>query len=356
MGYQADAICEVGHFQAALNNLDDIDLEIWGGQPAQWATDIVCRVHVNDAFLKLLPNPQVCGADLGPNAYATTITVPERHRVASRNATKVRSTLRQFVRDWAKEGAVERSSCYEPIIGALLQHMPPRAGGPGQRLWVVQPKVLIPGCGLARLPFDLASLGYAAQGNEFSYHMLLGSHFLLNRCQEAESHVLFPYLLSTSSRKCSKDHLRAVRIPDVCPPDIPPGASLSMSAGEFVETYKDQCGEWDAMATCFFLDTAKNIFLYVRTIAQLVRPGGLWVNLGPLLYHYAENLYDISVEPSWEELRPFICRYFDLVEESNRQAYYTRNVESLQCVSYRCIFFVGRRNDIDVTGKSNPVF
>ena len=29
------------------------------------------------------------------------------------------------------------------------------------------PAVLCPGCGLARLPFDLVRLGYAAQGNEF---------------------------------------------------------------------------------------------------------------------------------------------------------------------------------------------
>ena len=35
-------------------------------------------------------------------------------------------------------------------------------------------RVLAPGSGLSRLPFECAKRGYAAQGNEFSYHMLQG--------------------------------------------------------------------------------------------------------------------------------------------------------------------------------------
>ena len=51
----------------------------------------------------------------------------------------------------------------------------------------------------------------------------------------------------------------------------------------------------------FFLDTAKNIFLYIRTIASILRHGGAWVNLGPLLFHYAESPGEVSIELSWEE-------------------------------------------------------
>ena len=35
---------------------------------------------------------------------------------------KLRSTLKQFVRDWAEEGKVERDLCYEPMKEALLKH------------------------------------------------------------------------------------------------------------------------------------------------------------------------------------------------------------------------------------------
>ena len=30
-------------------------------------------------------------------------------------------------------------------------------------------------------------------------------------------------------------------------------ADFSMCAGEFIEVYKDQLEEWDAIATCFFI-------------------------------------------------------------------------------------------------------
>ncbi len=36
---------------------------------------------------------------------------------------------------------------------------------------------------------------------------------------------------------------------------------FSMVAGDFVQIYnsKDQIGQWDAIVTCFFIDTAPNI-------------------------------------------------------------------------------------------------
>ena len=41
-------------------------------------------------------------------------------------------------------------------------------------------RVLVPGAGLGRLAFEIARLGYAAEGNDFSYHMLMGSNYILN--------------------------------------------------------------------------------------------------------------------------------------------------------------------------------
>ena len=37
---------------------------------------------------------------------------------------KVRSTLKQLVRDWSEEGKGERETCYLPIIDALISHFP----------------------------------------------------------------------------------------------------------------------------------------------------------------------------------------------------------------------------------------
>lgn len=69
------------------------------------------------------------------------------------------------------------------------------------------------------------------------------------------------------------------------------------------QVYWEQKGEWDGLLTCFFIDTAKNILQYIRTIARILRSGGLWANLGPLLYHFSDMPNEISIELSWEELR-----------------------------------------------------
>ena len=53
-----------------------------------------------------------------------------------------------------------------------------------------------------------------------------------------------------------------------------------MCAGDFVEVYQKQPGAWDALLTCFFIDTAANMIEYIATIATLLRVGGVWVNLG----------------------------------------------------------------------------
>lgn len=37
---------------------------------------------------------------------------------------------------------------------------------------------------------------------------------------------------------------------------------------------------WDVIATCFFIDTAKNIVEYLETIYNALKFGGTWINIG----------------------------------------------------------------------------
>jgi hypothetical protein len=102
------------------------------------------------------------------------------------------------------------------------------------------------------------------------------------------------------------DMLREVRVPDTHPAERPirPGC-LSMCAGDFVEVYSkaEQVGTWDAVTTCFFIDTAHNILEYLEIISNLLKEGGAWINLGPLLFHWSDaHTYlsdgELSVEVS----------------------------------------------------------
>ncbi|KAG0303833.1 hypothetical protein BGZ97_001728, partial [Linnemannia gamsii] len=60
--------------------------------------------------------------------------------------------------------------------------------------------------------------------------------------------------------------------------------------------------KWDAVVTCFFIDTAKNIVDYLETIYKILKKGGVWINAGPLLWHFENTPNEISVELSLEEV------------------------------------------------------
>jgi carnosine N-methyltransferase len=77
---------------------------------------------------------------------------------------RVRSTLKQCVRDWSTEGHEERVACYQPILDALDTHLPPSKDKGSLR-------VLVPGAGLGRLVYEVAHRGWSCQGNEFSLYM-----------------------------------------------------------------------------------------------------------------------------------------------------------------------------------------
>ncbi|KAJ6870212.1 carnosine N-methyltransferase-like isoform X6 [Populus alba x Populus x berolinensis] len=51
---------------------------------------------------------------------------------------------------------------------------------------------------------------------------------------------------------------------------------FSMCGGDFVEVYSDpsQVGVWDAVVTCFFIDTAHNIVEYIEIISRILKDGG----------------------------------------------------------------------------------
>lgn len=186
------------------------------------------------------------------------------------------------------KGQAERDMCYKPIMEEVKSYFPePIDKATGKRV-----SILHPGCGMGRLVFDFALQGYTSQGNEFTYFMLLASNFILNQTDHKEQYEVYPFIHCFSNLKTEDQAFLKVKIPDVCPNEVMRSDvtyDFSMVAGEFVEVYSKQRGTWDCIVTCFFLDTAHNVIEYIETISQLLRPGGLWVNMGPLLYHYSEQ-------------------------------------------------------------------
>lgn len=279
----------------------------------------------------------------------TTVRIQDVPPPTPLDMDKVFSTLRQFVRDWSAEGAPERDCVYKPILDTLESIFPNRS----ERTRV---RVLAPGAGLCRLSVELALRGFFAQANEFSYHMLIAGHYIQNHVYESSQHTIFPYCDNTSNLVNRADQFAEVYIPDLCASEAIDElhakglnfGELSMVAGDFTEVYSkpSQHQTWSAVATCFFIDTAHNIVEYLEIIFNLLKPGGVWVNIGPLLYHFADVSDDMSIELSLGELLTVAQRIgFELTSAppSFVDTTYTNNQRSMKQLVYRCAFFVLRR-------------
>lgn len=257
---------------------------------------------------------------------------------------KVRSTLKQIARDWSEEGAEERDACYGPILEELSRRFP----DVDQRGDV---RVLVPGSGLGRLPFEIVTRGFTCEGNEWSFHMLLTSFLILNRPME-EPLAVYPYIHEPCNNLRISDQLRCCHFPDVAPDSLSVAEGrFSTSAGDFVEVYGPQTDTWDVVVTCFFLDTARNVVQYVECIANMLKPGGVWINFGPLLFHYA-GMDGGSVEITYEEVRDIMYAYgFRFEMEEIRDCVYASNRMSMMHTVFRCAFFAATIQKVQDKGE-----
>ncbi|CAL5390159.1 unnamed protein product [Camellia sinensis] len=242
---------------------------------------------------------------------------------------KVRCIIRNIVRDWAAEGQRERDQCYKPILEELeIQFSVRQKDCP--------PACLVPGAGLGRLALEISCLGMTQTVGEWT---------------------IYPWIHSNCNSLSDSDQLRPVSIPDIFPASVllyNAGITdgFSMCGGDFVEVYSDpsQVGVWDAVVTCFFIDTAHNIVEYIEIISRILKDGGVWINLGPLLYHFAD-VYgqedEMSIELSLEDVRRVAFHYgFQLEKEKTIETTYTTNPRSMMQNRYYTAFWTMRKKTV----------
>ncbi|SJX63325.1 uncharacterized protein SRS1_14145 [Sporisorium reilianum f. sp. reilianum] len=273
----------------------------------------------------------------------------KRRQISGHEIDKIQSTLKQFVRDWSSEGEPERSAVYGPLMDAVAKRygkIPFKDRG--------HVRILVPGVGLGRLAFEYAAQGYSCQGNEFSFYMLLASHYILNKSTQVDEHVIYPFVHSSSNWRTADDMLRPIRIPDVLPSSLPQTSEFSMVAGEFCEVYSkpDEKRAWHVVATCFFIDTAKNVLRYLETLNHLLPVGGHWINAGPLLWHFENSgnsrsgaSDSLSIELTLDELIQLLPQMgFELEERRELSPTpYTGMFNGMLQYHYLPAFFVCRK-------------
>lgn len=287
-------------------------------------------ILANQAFFNVVASPAVLQQVFGFKGFC--FQEPGRTEM-----DKASATLRLLARDWSAEGASERERSYGPILEALEQRWPVAA----ERARV---RVLNPGCGVGRLPYDIAVRGFSSVGNEFSYFMLIASHWVLNRSR-GEQVKVHPWAGDSSNVVSRADQLAGVVIPDADPSAVTrTGAEFAMAAGDYLQIFSPDDG-FDAIVTCFFIDTAHNVFDYIDQTASLLQPGGIWINSGPLLWHFANLTGENSVEPCWEDIRAAIIAAGFIFEKESllENITYTVAQRPLMRTVYTCVFFVCRK-------------
>jgi carnosine N-methyltransferase len=160
---------------------------------------------------------------------------------------------------------------------------------------------------------------------DVSYIQLLATNFVLSRtndgngCCEKGSTIadlnteaalsefqLYPFATQFSNHEKVDDQFVHCQVPDEYPANYF-GApvldldsevlsfktkGLTLSAKDFNKDFVDAAsiGAYDAVVTVFFVDTAKNFMEYVRKAHSVLKVGGIWVNIGPLLW----NCYELG--------------------------------------------------------------
>ena len=335
--YQIDSLRDLARTERDFKSIDEKYLKRMSFNYTERLDKLKKAIWQNYSFLLKVADPYKNMFKLYKGKNGEILMEPLLVEV--KDIIKMRSTLRLFTRDWAMDGIEERNSTYKPILNELKNFFEKKT----KKEFQDGINILVPGAGLGRLMYEIAKLGFKSQGNEFSYYMLLCSNFIFNNTTKKDEFVLQPFIHSFSNIFNEETPFKKILIPDenlgeeLSKTDT---GEMSMVAGEFCHVYKDKINFFDGIVTCYFIDTANNIIEYIETIHSIVKIGGLWVNFGPLLYHYTENENEISIELSWEEVKHIIIGYgFEFKKIETVKTTYSTNKDSMTQRIYNCIFF-----------------
>ncbi len=247
--------------------------------------------------------------------------------------------LTHLVRDWTASGDTIRKDTHAWILDQLLRlHANFNSAekdieqdpSHGVRQRSISP-VLVPGAGLARLAFDIAfaraescetnnlqCYPFAVEAVDNSIVMAAAAyqvlHYTYSIGQERDHYLeVFPFVADPLSNEVhSQQRWKSELFPENVVSrqlqhlDMQQSSNrpnLSYMIGDFVSVYAspNRHAMFGSIATCFFIDTATNIYEYIMTIRNLLRVGGVWINVGPLQWHRNSQL-----QPSVDELKEII--------------------------------------------------
>jgi hypothetical protein len=201
----------------------------------------------------------------------------------------VNQVVAHVVRDWSMHGQPIRSSLYDWCIQHIHTYIATTATATS-----VPGAILIPGAGLGRLVWDAAvELQGTFRVEAVEQSVVMASMTAALWQQPSLEFQLHPFAHDFLTHEVdSENRYEAVSFPDgngmAGPPKRPPPGSLLYVVADFVSTYAhapEAQAAYDIVITCFFIDTARNIYDYLHTIRSVLKTNGVWINVGPLQWH-----------------------------------------------------------------------
>ncbi|KAG6069831.1 hypothetical protein E4U16_007330 [Claviceps sp. LM84 group G4] len=308
---------------------------------------------------KLASNQHLCDdiVQASLQYYNLDITELQKHirdreaEGAQPDGISVAQALKHIVRDWTEEGSRERDKTFACLRRTLEQFFPERNVG-AERV-----KILLPGAGLGRLGHEISRLGAAEQDgpgfevtiNEWSMYTNAVYRFLETQSTPS-SQSFHPFADGWSHHATEENMQRALHFPDVSINE----RDVLMVEGDFTTVFRAHSGHYDVVLTYFFIDTARNLLSYFDTIKDVLKTGGLWINLGPLLYGTSplvqlslEDILTVAEKMGFEFLETDAqCGELTFDSKStvrSIEASYTFDYKALTKNAYNAQFWVARK-------------
>ena len=284
---------------------------------------ILCnQVFLNQIIYKYKPSP----------SYFSNISYQEIENYAKNEFSRLNyACFMYIIRDWTKENKEERELNYTPIINEVQKYIKPGS------------KILVPGGGLCRLSYEIGKLGYEVDINEYGVINLILCDFIFNNSQK-DKYSFQPLIRCFNNFLKEDDIFKKYTFPDE---DIKlEKGKLKMLPGDFTQILNGVNDFYECVVTCFFIDTAKNILEYIEIIERVLKKGGIWINFGPLSYHWTSS-NEISIELPYDKLKETIINYgFEILsEDDNREINYCEIKDFLKNDYFRCVFFTAKKKE-----------
>jgi hypothetical protein len=221
--------------------------------------------------------------------------------LADHSYDEAAQVVAHIVRDWTTEGQWIRASLYGWCCDKVQDYA---ISDPSPKTPSRQLSILVPGAGLGRLAYDLATMTtktttpsrmnvvVSVEAVEASLSMSAAAAAILQRRVHGSLHAYATDILANeveSERRYDQIEFPDVDLTDTTAADM----YLSYTVSDFLllPSLSGYQSNSDVIVTCYFIDTARNILDYIHAIRMLLKPRtGLWINVGPLQWHRGSHI------------------------------------------------------------------